>query len=58
MNQARTQRTFSFFLFMAPHKDAHQDDYYANVGTSNVQSEDTKKPLKLKLKTIIKKDDA
>lgn len=39
-----------------PHKnDVHHDDYYANVEKSNSAHEDTKKPIKLKLKAVVKK---
>ena len=40
---------------MAPHKDAHQDDYYAKVEKSSTEEQDAKKPLKLKIKPVIKK---
>lgn len=36
-------------------KDDHQDDYYSHVTASQNTSESDKKPLKLKLKAVIKK---
>ena len=40
---------------MAPKKDDHQDDYYAQVKTVQNTDDGTKKPLKLKLKVVAKK---
>lgn len=40
---------------MAPQKDALQDDYYAQVKTTQSSDDGTKKPLKLKLKAVVKK---
>ncbi len=41
-------------------KDDHQDDYYAQVQSANggTASSQDKKPLKLKLKAVIKKSDS
>jgi hypothetical protein len=38
-------------------KDDHQDDYYAHVAKSSTRDDGSKKPLKLKLKAVIKKPD-
>lgn len=40
---------------MAPKKDDHQDDYYAQVKTVQNTDDGTKKPIKLKLKVVAKK---
>ncbi len=40
---------------MATPKDALQDDYYAQVKTSTTSDDGAKKPLKLKLKAVVKK---
>lgn len=40
---------------MATPKDALQDDYYAQVKTAQSSDDATKKPLKLKLKAVVKK---
>jgi hypothetical protein len=40
---------------MAIPKDALQDDYYAQVKTTQSSDDATKKPLKLKLKAVVKK---
>ena len=40
---------------MAIPKDALQDDYYAQVKTTQSSDDAAKKPLKLKLKAVVKK---
>ena len=40
---------------MAPQKDTVQDDYYAQVKTAQSSDDGAKKPLKLKLKAVVKK---
>ncbi len=40
---------------MAPKTDTLQDDYYAQVKTTQSSDDSTKKPLKLKLKAVVKK---
>lgn len=40
---------------MAPQTDALQDDYYAQVKAEQSSSEGAKKPIKLKLKAVVKK---
>ncbi len=40
---------------MAIPKDVPQDDYYAQVKTAQSSDDGTKKPLKLKLKAVVKK---
>ena len=40
---------------MTVQKDAPQDDYYAQVSTSQKSGSDDKKPTKLKLKAVVKK---
>lgn len=40
---------------MAPQTDTYQDDYYAQVKTTATSDDSAKKPLKLKLKAVVKK---
>jgi len=40
---------------MAPQKDTFQDDYYAQVKTTQSSDDSAKKPVKLKLKAVVKK---
>jgi hypothetical protein len=40
---------------MAPQTDTYQDDYYAQVKTAATSDDGAKKPLKLKLKAVVKK---
>ena len=40
---------------MAPQTDTYQDDYYAQVKTTAASDDGAKKPLKLKLKAVVKK---
>ena len=40
---------------MAPHTDTLQDDYYAQVKTEQTSDTSVKKPIKLKLKAVVKK---
>ena len=40
---------------MAPQTDTYQDDYYAQVKTAATSDDSAKKPLKLKLKAVVKK---
>lgn len=40
---------------MAPHTDTPQDDYYAQVKTEQTSDTSVKKPIKLKLKAVVKK---
>lgn len=40
---------------MAPQTDTFQDDYYAQVKAAQTSDDGTKKPLKLKLKAVVKK---
>lgn len=45
---------YNHFSFMAP-TPTSQDDYYAQIQSTQKSGSDDKKPLKLKLKTIVKK---
>jgi hypothetical protein len=40
---------------MASQTDTYQDDYYAQVKTAAASDDGAKKPLKLKLKAVVKK---
>ena len=40
---------------MAPQTDTYQDDYYAQVKTTAASDDGAKKPLKFKLKAVVKK---
>lgn len=40
---------------MASQTDTYQDDYYAQVKTTATSDDGAKKPLKLKLKAVVKK---
>ena len=51
----RLVHILSFFPFMAPQTDTYQDDYYAQVKTTATSDDGAKKPLKLKLKAVVKK---
>lgn len=47
---------YNHFPFMAPTR-TQQDDYYAQMQSAQKSGGDDKKPLKLKLKTVIKKSE-
>lgn len=51
----RLVHILSFFPFMASQNDTYQDDYYAQVKISATSDDSAKKPLKLKLKAVVKK---